>query len=76
MWYALAARPVLNRITASSELLSNVCLSLYGKGGTTIRTPTWKPLLARARVRLPSASFTNSSPIGVSSPSCWMLIVG
>jgi hypothetical protein len=47
---------VLKRITESFEVLSKVSGSLYGKGGTTMRTPIWKPLLARSRARLPSAS--------------------
>jgi hypothetical protein len=67
---------VLNRITESLEVLSKVSASLYGKGGTTMRTPIWNPLRARRRVGLPSARLWRSSPMGVSSPSCWMLIAG
>ncbi len=47
-----------------------------GNGGTTIRTPTWNPLLARNRVMVPSAILWSTSEIGVINPSCWMLIVG
>jgi hypothetical protein len=67
---------VLKRITESFDVLSKVSGSLKGKGGTTMRTPSWKPLRARSRASVPSARPRNSSPIGVSSPSCWMLISG
>ena len=41
---------VLKRITASFELVSKVSGSVNGKGGTTTRTPTWKPP-ARSQLR-------------------------
>ena len=43
MWTSSGV-PRLKTITAFFEKESNVASSSNGKGGTTIRTPTWKPL--------------------------------
>src|SRR6516162_342153 len=55
---------------------SKVELSSKGNGGTTMRTPVWKPLRVRHLGSKPLASSQNSSLMGVNKPSCWMLMVG
>ena len=75
MWTSSGV-PFLKTMTAFFVNASNVALSSNGKGGMTIRTPTWKPLLTFSFGSTPWARSARKRPIGVIMPSCWMKIVG
>ena len=75
MWTSSGV-PRLNTITAFFEKDSKVASSSNGKGGITIRTPTWKPLLTFSFGSAPCARSHRKRPMGVIMPSCWMKMVG